>query len=233
MSNFLTLSGVLVVIVASACGGGSAAMPPTRASAPMTAVLSGQVTDRVTSAPIPGARVIVAHAPTMLPATTDSLGRYSVTGLPDPSGYGLVWAAQENYEDDLQYHRSAVHDFRLYPIQRITPGASAVVTVAPDDTLCWNNTHEPGYGSDFVCRIVRVAIPTDGILTVEALSTLGGSRASLVVQLMQAGRLLEERLGNPTSLKAFAGSEAAVFVEVAARETTTQSFRVMTAFTPR
>jgi hypothetical protein len=162
-------------------------------------------------------------------AITDSLGGYRLTGLPGPGGGGLVWATAANYEDDLQYHRAAVQDFRLYPIQRITVGDAAAVTVGPDDTLCWTDTHAPGWGADFVCRIVRIAVPTDGILTVEALPTRGGPRPPLVVQIIAAGRLLDERLGNPMSLQVPSGAEAVAFVEMASSETTTQSFTLNTS----
>ena len=89
--------------------------------------LTGQVTDRTTSQLIPGAKVVVSYPPPMPSATTDNAGRYSLAGLPD--GGGLVWAVADNYEADLQYHRFATQNFRLYPVKRMVPGDSTVVTV--------------------------------------------------------------------------------------------------------
>jgi hypothetical protein len=237
---------ILLLTLTSACRGGnntvtSPSPSPTVVQAPTPAPtsipsamplssisLTGEVTNRMTSKPIPGAKVMVSYPPPMPSAITDSLGRYNLIGLMGPGGGGLVWATADNYEDDLQYHRSAVQNFRLYAIQRITAGASMGVTVGPDDTLCWTDTHAPGWGADFVCRIVRIAVPSDGILTVEALPTGGGARPPLVVQLIVAGRLLDERLGNPTSVRVTAGTEAVAFVEIPSSETTKQSFTLNT-----
>ena len=68
-------------------------------------------------------------------------------GLPGPGGGAFVWATAEGYEDDLQDHLAVSQDFRLYRIERISAGSSTVVTMRPDDSLCWNNIHEPGYGT--------------------------------------------------------------------------------------
>ena len=106
----------------------------------------------------------------------------------------------------------------------MVPGDSTVVTVQPDDSLCWNDPHAPGWGADFVCRIVRLPITSNGILTVETLPMADGSRRPLVVQIVTAGQILAERLGNPISLQVTAGAEAVVFVEIASSDTTKQSF---------
>jgi hypothetical protein len=71
-----------------------------------------------------------------------------------------------------------------------------VVTVRSDDSLCWNNISEPGYRADYVWRKVRI-VPTDGIMTVEALPIGGGSRPPLVVAGYAGNRVRVERLGNP------------------------------------
>ena len=111
----------------------------------------------------------------------------------------MVWAMAEGYEDDLHYYRATSQDFRLYPIERIPAGGSTMVTVRPDDSVCWNNIWEPGYGGDYVCRIVRI-VPTDGDMTVEALPAGGGSRPPLVVAVRAGNRTLVEREGNPVSV---------------------------------
>jgi hypothetical protein len=155
-----------------------------------------------------------------------------LTGLPAPGGGAMVWATAEGYEDDLRYYRAASQDFRLYPIELIPAGASAAVLVRPDDSLCWNNIHEPGWGSDYVCRKVRIE-PTVGVLTVEALPTGGGARPPLVVAVSAGSRVLDERLGNPVSVQVTRGTTVVAFVEMVASSSTAQSFTLTTSITPR
>ena len=178
---------------------------------PGNEVLTGQVTDRTTSAPLPGATVVFSQPHPSPYARTDGSGNYSLTGLPGPGGSALLWATAESYEEDLHYYRAASQDFRLYPIERIPAGGSTVVTLKPDDSLCWNNTHEPGYGNDYVCRKVRI-VPTDGVMTVEALPMGGGSRPPLVVAVSAGNRLLVERMGNPVSVELAGGTEVIAFI---------------------
>lgn len=154
-----------------------------------------------------------------------------MTGLPGPGGGALVWATAERYEDDLRYYREASQDFRLYPIERIPAGGSTVVTVRPDDSVCWNNIHEPGYGNDYVCRKVRI-VPAAGVITVEALPNGGGSRPSLVVAVSTGTRVLVERQGNPVSVPLTGGTEVVAFVEVTAGSPTPQSFTLTTSMAP-
>jgi hypothetical protein len=190
------------------------------------------VTDRITSAPIPGATVVFSQPHPSPYATSDSLGNYSLIGLPTPGGGALVWARAEGYEEDLHYYRAASQDFRLYPIELIPAGGSTLVTVRPDDSLCWNNIHEPGYGSDYVCRLVRIE-PTNGVLTVEALPTGGGSRPSFVVAVSAGNRVLVERLGNPVSVEMTGGTKVIAFVAIVSGSPTTQSFMLTTSMAPR
>ena len=144
----------------------------------------------------------------------------------------MVWATAEGYEDDLHYYREASQDFRLYPVERIPAGSSTTVTVRPDDPLCWNNIHEPGWGHDYVCRKVRI-VPTDGVVTVEALPIDGGSRPPLVVTVRAGNRVLDERLGNPVSVQLTGGTEVIAFVEMVSGSPTTQSFTLTTSMAPR
>jgi len=190
------------------------------------------VIDRTTSVPLPGATVVFSQPHPSPYATTDHAGRYSLTGLPGPGGGAFVWASAEGYEDDLHDYRATSQDFRLYPIERILAGGSTVVTVRPDDSLCWNNIWEPGYGSDYVCRIVRI-VPTDGDMTVEALPAGGGSRPPLVVAVRAGNRVLVERLGNPVSVPLTGGTEIVAFVAMVSGSPTTQSFTLTTSMAPR
>ena len=166
---------VLLLMAALGCGSGTPTEPSsTLGSSPSTnpgtiplpgnEVLTGQVTDRMTSAPIPGATIVFSQPHPSPRATTDGSGNYSLSGLPAPGGGAFVWAMADGYEEDIRYYRAAAQNFRLYPIELIPAGGSTLVTVRPDDSLCWNNTHEPGYGSDLVCRLVRVE-PINGMLT--------------------------------------------------------------------
>jgi hypothetical protein len=184
------------------------------------------------SAPLPGATVVFTQPHPSPRATTDSFGIYSLTGLPAPGGGAFVWAMVEGYEDDLRYYRAVSQDFRLYPIERIPAGGSAAVIVRPDDSLCWNNIHEPGYGSDYVCRKVRIE-STGGVLTVEALPTGGGSRPPLVVAVSAGSRVLDERLGNPVSVQTTGGTTVIAFVNMVAGAPTAQSFTLTTSTAPR
>src|SRR5688500_14963323 len=105
-------SVVLLLMFASACGSsgtptGPSFGPPRIFPLPGNQVLTGQVTDRTTSAPLPGATVVFSQPHPSPYATTDSSGNYSLIGLPAPSGGALIWATAEGYEDDLRYYRAA------------------------------------------------------------------------------------------------------------------------------
>ena len=228
------LCSVALLLFASACGGSGSSTGPSPVPLPPLPgheALTGQVTDRTTAAPLPGATVTFSQPHPSPSATTDSSGRYSLIGLPGPGGGAFVWAAAAGYEDDLRSYRAASQDFRLYPIERISAGSSTVVTVRPDDSLCWNNIHEPGWGSDYVCRIVRI-VPAAGVITVEALPLGGESRPPLVVAVRAGNRVLVERLGNPVSVPLTGGTEAVAFVEMVANSPTTQSFTLTTSMAP-
>jgi len=205
---------------------------PSTIPIPGSEILTGRVTDRITSAPLPGATIVFSQPHPSPYATADSVGNYRLIGLPAPGGGALVWAAADGYEDDLRYYRAASQDFRLYPIELIPAGGSTMVTVRPDDSLCWNNIHEPGYGSDYVCRLVRIE-PTAGVLTVEALPTGGGTRPPLVVAVSAGTRVLVERLGNPVSVEMTGGTKVIAFVSMGSGSSTTQSFMLTTSMAPR
>jgi hypothetical protein len=91
-----------------------------------------------------------------------------------------------------------------------------VVTVRSDDSLCWNNIWEPGYGGDYVGRKVRI-VPTDGIMAVEAFAIGGGSRPPVVVAVYAGNRVLVEHLGNPVSVPLTGGTEVIAFVAMVLR----------------
>ena len=104
------------------------------------------------------------------------------------------------------------------------------MTVAPDDTLCVNNVQDtPGLGPDYVCRSVRVVAPSDGIMTLEALSTQGGAHPPLEVETVGVSPCCSERKGNPTSIQVTAGTEVVVNVEMVLGSATSQSFTLTTS----
>jgi hypothetical protein len=242
MQTFITGFAVLSVIFTSACSGGGT--PPTSPSTkgtttpaptpnpsptvPTSVVLTGQVMDSSTSAPISGATVSINGR---YRTTTDSSGNYSVTGLLDAGGnHDFTYVSANNYTSDYRYIRATSQNVYMYRIERITAGDSRSVTVALNDTLCVNNVQDsPGLGPDYVCRSVHVVAPSDGVLTLEAVSTQGGERPLLEVETVGAPRCCAERLGNPTSIQVTAGTEVVANIEMAVGATSSQAFRLNTS----
>jgi hypothetical protein len=194
--------------------------------------LTGRVTDSTSSGPIPGAIVSINGRYT---GTTDSLGNYSVAGFLDAGGnYNFTYVSANGYASDYRYIRGTSQNVHLYRIARITAGDSTVVTVTPDDTLCVNNVHDTlGLGPDYVCRSVRVVAPSDGVMTVEAVSTQAGAHPPLEVETVGALSCCSERLGNPTSIPVTGGTEVVVNVEMAVGSTSSQSFTMKTSMSSR
>jgi hypothetical protein len=194
-------------------------------------VLSGRVTDGATSAPISGAVVLINGRYRGL---TDSSGNYTVTGLLD---YGrdldFTYASANGYANDFHYIRGTTQNVHLDRVERMTAGDSKLLTVVPDDTLCINGVQDtPGLGQDYVCRSVHVVAPSDGVITVEALSTQGGGRPPLEVEAIGVSPCCSERIGNPTSIHVAAGTEIVVHVEMILGSATSQSFLVNTSMAP-
>ena len=226
----------LFLLTASACSGGSSTptaptpvpSPTPSPAPPPTIVLTGQVTDSATSAPIAGAIVSINGR---YRATTDSSGNYSVTGVLDAGrGYDFTYVSASSYVSDYRYIRGTSQNVRMNRIRRITAGDSTVVTVAPDDTLCVNNMQDsPGLGQDYVCRSVRVVATTDGIMTLEALSTQGGAHPPLEVETVGVSPCCFERMGNPVSIPVTAGTEVVANVEMVYGSAASQSFVLNTS----
>jgi hypothetical protein len=138
---------------------------------PPVIVLTGQVTDGTTSAPVAGATVWINSR---YPTTTNTSGQYRVSGLLDVStNHDLTSVDAMNYESDCRLIRGTTQIVHLYRIDQMTAGESKPATVAPDDTLCWDDPQE--VFEAYVCRTVRVVAPRDGFLTVEALSIQDGA----------------------------------------------------------
>lgn len=244
-------SVVLFLTWASACSSGtgtptsatprSSAPSPTPGPTLATSSVIGQVTDATTSAPISGVTVVFSYPATY--ATTDDSGDYRIDLVPGPGqgpgpGVGvIVWASdrgpdapasqKDTYEPDFRNYESSIQNFHLYPVQRVAAGDSAMVTVTPEDTLCINNLQDsPPWP---VCRSVRVVAPTDGIITLEALSTSSGVHPPLEVETVGVSPCCSERMGNPTSIQVTAGTEVKVRIELPS--STSQTFTLKTGMT--
>ena len=231
---------VLLLLLASACSGDTATTTaptprpgssPTPSPAPSPGepfVLTGQVTDATTSAPISGATVSINGR---YRTTTDSSGNYSDAGKLDAGGnYDFTYVSANGYASDYRYIRATSQNVRLYRINRIMAGDSTSVTVDPDDTLCVNNLQDfPGLGPDYVCRSVRVVAPSDGVMTLEAVSTQSGAHPPLEVETVGAPLCCSERMGNPTSIQVTAGTEVVAHVEMVSSSTISQSFTLSTS----
>jgi hypothetical protein len=190
--------------------------------------VTGQVTDGATSAPISGATVEFNLGGR---TTTDSLGNFSVIGsLVTP--WNVTFVSAYNYESDVRrYTGTTPQHFHLYRIERITAGDTTSVTVAPDDTVCVNNLEDDATSSDHVCRSVRVVAPSNGTMTLEAVSTQGGAHPPLEVETVGVSPCCSERMGNPASIQVTAGTEIVAHVEMASSSTMSESFRLTTSMT--
>jgi hypothetical protein len=116
------------------------------------------------------------------------------------TGDDYVWSAAR-FEPDYQFisaPQDAVQDFRLYPIERITAGQSARLTVGPGDTLCVNNVQDsPGLGPAYVCRTIRVVAVSDGMLTIDVVASDGSERPLVEVETTNSTVCCNERLQIP------------------------------------
>jgi len=148
-----------------------AAIPAT--SRPIAFHLTGLATDD-DSAPVVGAMVTIlvggsGPPPALsLSTSTDSQGRYNLD-FSATGATGFVFAAtspgHEQFSDGVDARFDGdpiVENPRLYRIKRITAGESTIVTVAAGYSVCDGVAGTP---DALPCRIVRVEVPTDGVLT--------------------------------------------------------------------
>jgi hypothetical protein len=232
MKNTIRRRAVLILLVlATACGGssptGTTQLP---AVPPNPILLTGRVTDGTTSAPISGATVLINGRYT---TTTDSSGNYSVSFLDAGNNPNIIYVSANNYDVDYHYIRATSQNVHLYRFVRITAGDSTVVTITPDDSLCVNNLQDsPGWGPDYLCRGLRVVAPSNGVMTLEAVSTQGGARPTLFVEA-GVSPCCSERIENPTSIQVTAGTDVGASVEMVSGSTTSQMFTLTTSMAQR
>jgi hypothetical protein len=217
-----------LVTLAAACNGGNSTVtspsPRTFPPPPHPIVVTGQVTDSATSAPISGAIVSFNLGGS---TTADGSGNFSVTGSLDPT-YNVTFVSANNYEEDIRrYIGAKPQNFHLHRIERITAGDSTSVTVAPDDTLCVNNSQDDATSSNYVCRSVRVVAPSDGVMTLEAVSTQDGAHPPLELEIVGGDACCS--LQNPRSIQVTARTEVIANVEMVLGWTTSQSFTLKTS----
>jgi hypothetical protein len=223
---------LLTLVWTWACNGsnGIAPSPSPSPSPPQPAgiTLTGRVTDAATGGPIAGAVVSINGR---YRGTTDDSGQFSVAGVLDNGdNYDYTYVSAENYVTDFRYIRGTTQNVRLHRTERIVAGESKVVTIAPDDTLCVNNAQDTlGLGPDYLCRSVFVVTPSDGAVTIEAVSTHDGVHPPLEVETVGVSPCCSERMGNPTTIKVRAGTVIVVNVEMLSSSTAAQSFVVNTS----
>jgi hypothetical protein len=207
--------------------------PPTNGE---TFAVTGIVTDD-RGAPISGAQVTMSHwlggrvyRPMVL---TDASGQYAITFTSHPwtNTYGRAAARAEIVVDAYDWYwrnvlasgPQLVEDFRLHHLKRIAAGESISVSVTPDNGDCTGWLYNP-------CGRLRVTVPIDGNLTVEAVRT---QESAAFPQLEVCCLDGNERYGNPVTLRAAAGAE--MWVEIgqsAAGATTGQTVIVKTSLQP-
>jgi hypothetical protein len=181
--------------------------PPAPPPAPIQTryYLSGRVTDQADS-PLSGVGVELdypkaggessppSHCPSFgtfcwLTTLTNDRGDYAVEFEPSAwssssvygGGIGYVYSFHEGYETDIQWvptgSTTGVQNLRLRPVRRLNAGASTVVSVEPDSSLC--SDLEDLWVLNSRCEVVRVEA-TAGTLVVEARAAEAGGVMPLV-----------------------------------------------------
>jgi hypothetical protein len=169
-------------------------------------------------------------------ALTDVAGAYKIAFTANPwteGSRGRVAARAELIADEYEwYYRTIfatgpqlVENFRLHPLQRIAPGESVVLPMAPDDGMC---VTELSWTLATVCRTLRVTAQANGSMTVQAISQ-GNAGQPLVSVCCVSGN---DRAGNPVTLPVTAATELTVEVGLFGGFITTQSIVVKTSFDP-
>lgn len=201
--------------------------PPTGPPATYPPIeVSGLVVSEDTPAPLAN---VVVYLNGRYHTTTDGSGHYDLAGLLDAgaldTGSNVLWTAIDGYDEDMRYVRSSTQDFRLHTIRRFAVGTPVAVTVSPDDSLCANGVQDPSFGEhDYVCRMLHTMVPTDGTLTVEAISS-HGQHFPIVVQSNTHGCC---DLANPLSFPVRAGADTVIWIELPSSAKERESFVVRT-----
>jgi hypothetical protein len=233
---------LLVLIFAAGCHSGIPTSPspsPALVARAEPFEVTGVVSDDA-GRPLPGIAVTMRHwfggfiqSPAAL---TDATGAYKIAFAANPwnegsSGKAAARAELIAYGYEWYYRTifatgpHLLQSFRLHPLQRIAPGESVVLPLAPDDGLC---VTELSWTLATACRTLRVTAQANGSMTVQAISQ-GNAGQPLVSVCCVSGN---DRGGNPVTLPVTAGTEFTVEVGLFGGFTTTQSIVVRTSFDP-
>jgi hypothetical protein len=243
MSARLCCSVVAILVLFAGCkGNGSGGGSPTTPTGTTPPAEAFQVTGVVTNdegVPVGGATVTMRYwlggrisAPSVV---TDASGRYTIAFTSNPwmigaGGRGAAQAeivnlAYERYQRTVMATNSSlVENFRLHGIQLIVAGDSLGLSIAPDDGECSAVASGP-------CRIVRVTVPTDGRMTVEAATQPGAEQPMIEVCCVSGN----ERYGNPVTIPVTAGTATAYYemeIGLSRGLNTTQSVLLKTSLGP-
>ncbi len=130
-------------------------------------------------------------------------------------GYELYWRSLRA----VLGVTNLVGNFPLYPIRRVAAGDSMVAAFPSDIGECTGWVAER-------CGIVRMAVPSAGILTVEVTPTDQSAGQPALEICCVAGN---EIYGNPLTLSVDAGSESTVKIGLRRGSTAAESFVVKTS----
>ncbi len=175
------------------------------------------------------------------PTRTDETGRYTTVidarlgGSVYRSTAHLYLDAGSEYEHEHRLFFPTGSDphqtLNLRPrlIRWITEGEPVSVTVAPDDSPCFNNVQDGSWHVYYVCRTFRLIVPADGVLTAEAVPAgVDTPRPLLEMEGPEAANLDCCYQGNPLSMQGVsAGMVIKVSVQVLSGSPT-QTFTLTT-----
>lgn len=215
--------GVLFAMLTAACGGNhtSPSAPSTASvvSATSTFHVAGVATDDDGN-PVAGANITVQprvqdkSVPAVV-VVTDGAGRYGVDFDANRDSAGIVATvkAQSPGHDTANYEiipasasQNTSQNIHLYRIKRISVGESTDVTFLPSDTSCREVACEA------VIRTVRIVVPSDGVMTIEAVRT--PSTTNAVFNMGVAGPDGEACCDTPASIPVAAGTEVVASIAV-------------------
>jgi hypothetical protein len=174
---------------------------------------------------------------------TDGSGFYrvrfsAVLGALASGATAVATFVKPGYDGDTRWFRPTGHDtsqtlnFHTYRSRQISAGESIVVSIAPGDALC--NFAIDAFDPDYVCRIVHVVAPSDGIMRLEVLATEGGAPPRLEVVIGAPGQPgYSLRVESPTSIPVTAGTEVPAMVEMRLPSTSSQTFTLKTSMRPQ
>lgn len=239
---------VLLLILATACSGNGLPTPPTPpttippAPTPIprplpptitsTFHLTGTATDD-DGDPVTSATVTVEpNGYPRISGVTDGRGYYSIDfdtyHLDIPRVIlGFLFAESPGHDRFVNWidapatgGQNVLQDLHLYRIKRITAGESTFVTVVPGDTSC----SEDGF---FLCRIVHVEVPNDGLLTMEVVP---------IPSATNTGLALVDDFGDGSrpskTIHVTAAREVVVFIGMAWTSTVSESGVLKTSLAP-